>query len=220
MPDAVSDLRLSAETATRMLLSAAGEILAHQDLLTKLDSAIGDGDHGTTMGRAAREAIDKLRETRPASAAEAFLLVADVFLNLDGGAAGPLFGTFLEGMARELPESAGAAGFARAAAAGLSALRGLTKAAPGDKTLVDALTAASEALWAASGGDLGAALEAAGEAAWRGAESTKDMVARAGRARHRGEASAGHQDAGATSAALLFRGFAAAFTGTERTIDG
>jgi len=200
-----ASLSISASTAVRMLRRAEEEIHANEDLLTRLDSATGDGDHGTTMSRAWEGVGRALRESPPATAAGAFQCAAEVFLALDGGATGPLFGTFFSGVA-----AGWESGFADAFRGGTAELQRCSGAKAGDKTMLDAILPAADALEAAAPSGLAEAMRAAANAARAGAESTKEMRARAGRARFRGALSLGHQDAGATSVVFIFEGFAAA----------
>jgi dihydroxyacetone kinase-like protein len=135
-------------------------------------------------------------------------------MGVDGGATGPLFGMLFMGMsdAVEGKEALESPDVAAAFEAGLASVQKQTKARVGDKTLIDALVPAVAALRAAAddGADPATALEAAAQAAAQGAESTKDLQARFGRARNIGEASKGYADPGATSVSLVFRGFAEA----------
>jgi dihydroxyacetone kinase-like protein len=132
-----------------------------------------------------------------------------------GGAAGPLYGTlFLQmGIAAGDASELDLAGFSDALAAGLKGVATRGKAEPGDKTMVDALTPAVEALQRAQadGAALPAALEQAAAAAREGMEKTVPLVARKGRASYLGERSAGHQDPGATSSYLLVQAAADTF---------
>jgi dihydroxyacetone kinase-like protein len=194
-----------------MLRSAAALIRANQDLLSKLDSFGGDGDHGTTMARAMgnlEQAIDKC------ASRDLKTLLYDIgwaIMGTDGGATGPLFGTFFMGMSSgaEDKQSLDAAGLAAAFEAGLAGVQKQSKAKAGDKTMLDALipavAAAKQA--AAAGGDVVAVLQQAAEAAVKGAEATTNFQARFGRAKTLGPKSIGHPDAGATSVSLLFKGF-------------
>jgi dihydroxyacetone kinase-like protein len=197
-----------------MLRGAAAEVKANHDELSRLDSVGGDGDHGTTMVRA-MTCMEKALDA--ATDADMQVLLNDVgwaIMGVDGGATGPLFGTFFMGMA---DGAAGAGAGATLDAAGLAAMfeAGLakvckqTKAQVGDKTMIDSLTPAVIAMKAASmqGAALPDALKDAAEAAQQGAESTKALQARFGRARNIKEQSIGTQDPGATSVAYMFRGF-------------
>jgi len=139
-------------------------------------------------------------------------------MSVDGGSASPLLGSFFMGMAEGTPEVDPLNGAALAAAfeAGLAKFRAQTPAQVGDKTMLDALVPAIEALRAAAEQDLAPMLAAAAEAAAKGAESTKTLQARFGRARNLGPRSIGWADPGATSIALLFAGFRDAVAADER----
>jgi phosphoenolpyruvate---glycerone phosphotransferase subunit DhaL len=185
----------------------AAVVAEQKDELTRLDQAIGDADHGINMDRGMRAVIEKLDGDEPGDVGGIMKAVAMSLISKVGGASGPLYGTFFlqfgttAGDATELSPEAWADCF-DAAVAGVKA-RG--KAEPGDKTMLDALLPAGEALRAAlgEGAGLGAALARAAGAADEGMTATIPLVARKGRASYLGERSAGHQDPGATSSALL-----------------
>ena len=179
----------------------------HADELTRLDSEIGDADHGSNMRRGMTAVVGKL-DAAPDAAPAALLKSAGMTLvSTVGGASGPRDGTFFLRMgtsAGDRAEFDGAA-FAAALRAGLEGVLTRGKAQLGDKTMVDALTPAVDALDAAlaDGASLKDALRAAATAAREGADSTVPLVARKGRASYLGERSAGHRDPGATSTTLL-----------------
>jgi phosphoenolpyruvate---glycerone phosphotransferase subunit DhaL len=183
--------------------------------LTRLDSAIGDGDHGTNMHRGMRAALERVDAVEGDDIGAAFKAVGMALVSKVGGAAGPLYGTlFLQmGNATGGASELDLAGWTDALAAGLKGVETRGKAEPGDKTMVDALTPAVQALQQArdDGADLGAALERSAAAARGGMEETVPMVARKGRASYLGERSAGHQDPGATSSYLLVQAAVDAF---------
>ena len=194
-----------------MLRGAAAQIRDNHELLGKLDSVGGDGDHGTTMVRAMAN-LEKAVDA--ASGKDLKTLLYDVgwgILGVDGGATGPLLGMFFMGMseAAEGRETLDALGLTDAFEAGVAGVRAQTKAQPGDKTMVDALVPAVMAASSAteSGEDILSALRHAADAAAAGAAATKDMQARFGRARNIKELSIGTPDAGATSVSLIFAGF-------------
>jgi len=195
----------------------ARSIAEHKDELTDLDSAIGDADHGANMDRGMSAAVTALTEKPPADPAALLKQVGMTLVSKVGGASGPLYGTFFLRMAGALsPDPADDETFARALRAGLDGVTARGKAEPGDKTMLDALAPACDALDAAltAGQPLGAALTAAAEAARQGRDATVPLVARKGRASYLGERSAGHQDPGATSTALLLDAAVATLAGS------
>jgi phosphoenolpyruvate---glycerone phosphotransferase subunit DhaL len=191
----------------RWLRAFADEVTDHADELTRLDSEIGDADHGSNMRRGMTAVVGKL-DAAPDAAPAALLKSAGMTLvSTVGGASGPLYGTFFLRMgtsAGDRAEFDGAA-FAAALRAGLEGVVTRGKAQLGDKTMVDALTPAVDALDAAlaDGASLKDALRAAATAAREGADATVPLVAQRGRASYLGERSAGHRDPGATSTTLL-----------------
>jgi phosphoenolpyruvate---glycerone phosphotransferase subunit DhaL len=192
------------------------DVVAEQrDELTKLDSAIGDGDHGTNMNRGMKVAVERLDALEGDDIGAAFKAVGMALVSKVGGAAGPLYGTlFLQmGNATGGKSELDVAGLADALQAGLKGVQARGKAELEDKTMVDALTPAVQALEDAAqdGADLSAALEQSAAAAREGMEKTVPLVARKGRASYLGERSAGHQDPGATSSYLLVQAAVDAF---------
>ncbi|MRH86452.1 dihydroxyacetone kinase subunit L [Nocardia sp. SYP-A9097] len=185
----------------------AALIDTHADELTALDAAIGDADHGTNMRRGMAAAVAALDDSAPDSPAEVYKQTAMVLIRTIGGASGPLYGTFFLRFGAAIDSGSGTVDFARAFRAGLEGVIARGKAEPGDKTMVDALIPAAEALdkQVAAGSSETEAFEAASLAAESGRDATTPLIARKGRASYLGERSAGHQDPGATSAALLVR---------------
>ena len=196
----------------RMLCAAVAKIRENHEHLSKLDSATGDGDHGTAMSRAA-DAVQKAADGD--SSGKLKSLLHDVgwgVMSIDGGSTGPLFGSFFMGLSDGVGDNdvLDAAALAATFEAGLAKVQKQSKAQVGDKTLMDALIPAVEAMRAVADGGSGVdgALTQAAEAAEKGAAATADMQAKFGRARNLGERTIGHVDPGATSMAYLFRGFA------------
>jgi phosphoenolpyruvate---glycerone phosphotransferase subunit DhaL len=183
----------------------AGEMGERRQELVRLDTAIGDGDHGTNMDRGMRKAMEKLDAAEQPDPGAVLKTVAMALVSSVGGAAGPLYGTlFLQmGTALSGQEEVDLAGWAAAWRKGLEGVQARGKAEPGDKTMVDALIPAIEALEGAS--DLGEGLRAATQAAEEGMRATIPLVARKGRASYLGERSKDHQDPGATSTYYLFK---------------
>jgi dihydroxyacetone kinase-like protein len=207
----VGDLTVADGTTTTDLRewvrAFARRVESDKELLTALDAAIGDADHGTNMDRglkAAVAAIDVAGVDTPAGVARK---VGMTLVSTVGGASGPLYGTFFLRLAGALGDAGNLPPETLAAAlrSGLDGVVTRGKAEVGDKTMVDALAPALDALDAtlAAGGPWDAALRAASAAAEAGRDATTPMLARKGRASYLGERSTGHQDPGATSAALL-----------------
>jgi phosphoenolpyruvate---glycerone phosphotransferase subunit DhaL len=190
----------------------AGEMSEHRQELVRLDTAIGDGDHGTNMNRGMQKALEKLGSAEPADAGAVLKTVAMTLISTVGGAAGPLYGTLFLQMGNVLAGEADVdlAGFAAAWRKGLEGVQSRGKAELGDKTMVDALGPGVDALEQAT--DLDSGLNAAAQAAEQGMQATTPLVARKGRASYLGERSAGHQDPGATSTYYLLKSAAEALT--------
>jgi phosphoenolpyruvate---glycerone phosphotransferase subunit DhaL len=204
---------LSKPMLARMFAEAAKLVREHCEELSRLDSIGGDGDHGTTMVRAMAVLEGDIEPANGASLSEMLARAGWSVMGVDGGASSALLGTFIAGMGDiELGEELDCERLAASFEAGLRAVSNRTKARPGDKTMMDALAPAVEAVRVAASSrrPIAAALKEAADAAAAGAESTKHQVARHGRAKYLGEKTLGHADAGATSIALIFRGFATA----------
>ncbi len=186
----------------------ARTIAEHKDELTALDSAIGDADHGANMTRGLKAVVAKLDEGAAAGPGPLLKQTGMTLVSTVGGASGPLYGTFFLRMAAAIGDTdpLDQAAFAAALRAGVDGVVARGKAEAGDKTMYDALAPAVDALDAALGGeDTAGALQAAADAAALGRDATPPMLARKGRASYLGERSVGHQDPGATSAALLLQ---------------
>ena len=174
--------------------------------LTKLDSEIGDGDHGNNMHRGFQAALERLDGADPATPAEVLKTVSMALVSKVGGAAGPLYGTaFLRASsAIQDMDEVSAEDAAKALEAALGGIKQRGKAEVGDMTIVDALEPAVEAAkGAASGGSVAEVFRAAADAAEEGAEATVPLTARKGRASYLGDRAKGHRDPGATSTQYL-----------------
>jgi dihydroxyacetone kinase-like protein len=195
----------------RMIAGAAARIREQHAELSLLDSAGGDGDHGTTMLRTVDQLEKAVAAAEPADLRTVFHDAGWRVLGVDGGASSSLLGTFFLGMADTPAEGASldCQELCASFEAGLKAVSKQTKALPGDKTMMDALMPAVVALRAAAdaGKTIPEALEQASLAARGGAEATRNLTARYGRAKLLGEKTRGYQDPGATSIALMFEGF-------------
>jgi phosphoenolpyruvate---glycerone phosphotransferase subunit DhaL len=208
---------LDATQATRDIVrEMATAMEENRRHLTKLDSEIGDGDHGNNMHRGFQAALERLDGADASTPADILKAVSMALISKVGGAAGPLYGTaFLRAstaLAGKEEVSAGDAAEALEAALGGVKQRG--KAEVGDKTIIDALEPAVEAAKEAAGdGSVPGVFRAAAEAAKEGAESTVPLTARRGRASYLGARAEGHQDPGATSTYFLLDAAA-------RTLEG
>jgi phosphoenolpyruvate---glycerone phosphotransferase subunit DhaL len=199
---------ITAAEVARWIRDFAAAVAERKDELTKLDQAIGDGDHGINMDRGMTAVVAALDVAEPDEVSALARSVAMTLISKVGGASGPLYGTlFLQFGSAAGPEPLTPLGWAGCLEAGLAGVRSRGKAEPGDKTMVDALIPATEALRGAldGGASFADALGRAADAAEEGAHATIPLVARKGRASYLGERSAGHQDPGATSSALLVR---------------
>ena len=199
---------LNHELLKRMLSAATRSIESNIAHLNQLDSATGDGDHGTSIVKAIRAASKSVEEAATGQSLKEILYNAGwAVMGEDCGSTSSLIGAFFMGMSEaatsnELDDTAAITLFA----SGLAGISKQTKAKVGDKTLMDALIPAVEAMQGAN--NLKNALDIAASAAAQGAESTKNLIAKFGRARNLGDRVIGHVDAGATSIALIFDAFA------------
>ncbi|MET9503480.1 dihydroxyacetone kinase subunit DhaL [Streptomyces sp. NPDC006259] len=195
---------LDADFFRRWMTATAASVDRETERLTALDSPIGDADHGSNLQRGFAAVTAVLEKEAPATPGAVLVLAGRRLISTVGGASGPLYGTLLRGTGKALGDAAEVSEeeFATAFRAGVDAVMRLGGAAPGDKTMIDALVPAVDAL--------GDGFGAARAAAEQGALATTPLQARKGRASYVGERSIGHQDPGATSAALLVAGLAEA----------
>ncbi|MFB7404903.1 dihydroxyacetone kinase subunit DhaL [Streptomyces rubiginosohelvolus] len=193
----------------RWMTAAAASVEREASDLTELDSAIGDADHGSNLQRGFSAVTEVLEKDAPATPGAVLTLAGRQLISTVGGASGPLYGTLLRRTGKALgdDDAVTQTQFAQAFAAGVAAVGQLGGAQAGDKTMLDALLPAAEAL--------ATSFDGAAEAARAGAVATVPMQARKGRASYLGERSIGHQDPGATSAALLVEALAATATATD-----
>ena len=192
------------EFAARLQQACASVTAAEQEL-TEIDSKFGDADHGLTMTKIAG-AIAESDGGIQSMLDDAAMAV----MVLNGGSAVPLWNTWLDGMQENAPDGdeIDTAGLQAIFARALEALNEMSGAQVGDKTMMDALIPASEAIAAYTGNDEQELFAAAAEAATRGAEASKQFVSKFGRAKSYGTQTIGTPDAGATSMAYFFRGLA------------
>ena len=198
-------------SATEKTLAVIREMAAameeNRQYLTKLDSEIGDGDHGTNMHRGFQATLERLESTSTASPSDALKAVSMALISKVGGAAGPLYGTaFLRAStALAEKEEVSPEDAADALEAALGGVKQRGKAEVGDKTMIDALEPAVEAAKEAASGaeNVADVFRAAAEAAKEGADSTEPLTAKRGRASYMGARAEGHRDPGASSTQLL-----------------
>ncbi|MGW1208664.1 dihydroxyacetone kinase subunit DhaL [Streptomyces sp. NPDC002499] len=195
---------LDADFFRRWMTATAASVDREAERLTSLDSPIGDADHGSNLQRGFRAVAATLEKEAPDTPGAVLTLAGRTLISTVGGASGPLYGTLLRRTGKALGEAGevSEAEFAQALRAGVDAVMALGGAAPGDKTMIDALVPAVDALPDGFG--------AARAAAEEGALATTPLQARKGRASYLGERSIGHQDPGATSASLLIAALAEA----------
>ncbi|MGR8012038.1 dihydroxyacetone kinase subunit DhaL [Streptomyces hypolithicus] len=189
---------LDAAFFRRWMSAVAASVDREADRLTELDSAIGDADHGSNLRRGFAAVTEVLEKEPPATPGAVLMLAGRQLISTVGGASGPLYGTLLRRTGKALGDDAAEVTreqLADALGVGVGAVGQLGGAQAGDKTMLDALLPAAEAL--------AESFDAARAAADGGAVGTVPMRARKGRASYLGERSVGHQDPGATSSALL-----------------
>ena len=214
----MSEAALDVETATAWLQGFADRIAAEKDWLTELDAAIGDADHGINMNRGMSAVAAELSDPPPDLAA-LFKRTGMKLVSSVGGASGPLYGTFFLRLATAAGEATtlDGPGLAAALRAGCDGVKARGKAELGEKTMLDALLPAMDALDEALGASQSPAeaMKAAAEAARTGREATIPMLATKGRASYLGERSIGHLDPGAASSTLLLETLAAALGSSD-----
>ena len=195
----------SPDALSTWLKSTAAEFEARIDELDGLDAAIGDGDHGTNMARGMATASTIVPSPDPTTR-QYLNQVGMALVSSVGGASGPLFGTFFLRVGQLWQSPHSVSSIWQALKAGRDGIASRGRAKVGDKTMLDALCPAVDVLEHAAmerDEEPSASLARAAAAAWAGAEATRDMVARRGRAAHYGERSVGHIDPGAVSMAMI-----------------
>ena len=184
---------------TALIQNATQTLVDHLEELTALDQAIGDGDHGLNMKRGAQAIQAKLAEMEGKGLHESLKTMGKTCVAMIGGSSGPVFGTLLMTLGKELPPAPTAADFALALRASIEALTRLGKAEVGQKTLLDVLDPVQKVL-ASGGPDLIARVR---QCAFDSARATADMDATRGRSSFLGERAKGHIDPGSRSMALI-----------------
>jgi dihydroxyacetone kinase-like protein len=206
------DTELTLDRAVSWIRRFGDELHENREDLTRLDAAIGDGDHGINMDRGFQAVRQKLDGTPPADLGALFKLVGSTLISTVGGASGPLYGTAFLRMGGALAgrTSAGAPELATALAIAYDGIAARGKSGRGEKTMLDALGPACDTFQASQNGgqpvpDVAAAAVIAAKG---GVKATIPMMATKGRASFLGEKSIGHPDPGATSTFLFFRALA------------
>jgi dihydroxyacetone kinase-like protein len=179
--------------------SATQTLIDHLDELTTLDQAIGDGDHGLNMKRGAQAIQAKLPELQTMALNEALKAMGKTCVAMIGGSSGPVFGTLLITLGKELPQTVAPPDLALALRRSIEALTRLGKAEVGQKTLLDVLDPVQKVL-AAGGPDLIARVR---QCAFDSAQATAEMDAARGRSSFLGARALGHVDPGSRSMALI-----------------
>ncbi|SMF55196.1 dihydroxyacetone kinase DhaL subunit [Tistlia consotensis] len=189
-----------------LIARSAATIAAHEEELTSLDRAIGDGDHGANMKRGFSAVAEQADALAGLPLGEALQKAGMTLIMKVGGASGPLYGSLLMAMGKALPDGGPAdlAGVAAMLAAGVEAVKARGKSDAGAKTMLDVLVPLARALQSADAGTAAAAaIATARRTADEALAATRDMKATKGRASFLGERSIGHLDPGARSSALL-----------------
>jgi dihydroxyacetone kinase-like protein len=191
-------------TPTAFVQAATQTLIDHVDELTALDQAIGDGDHGLNMRRGALAIQARAAEFDGKTLNEVLKLAGQICMSTIGGSSGPVFGTLLVTLSKELPPAPQAADLAAALGAGIAALTRLGKAEVGQKTLLDVLDPVRRLLASstapAATPDLPARVR---QCAHDAAAATAAMAAIKGRSSFLGDRALGHVDPGSRSAALI-----------------
>lgn len=183
----------------KIIQSATQTLVDHLEELTKLDQAIGDGDHGLNMKRGAQAIQAKLPDMQDGNLNDALNTMGKTCIAMIGGSSGPVFGTLLITLGKELPTKPTVADFAPALRASIEALTRLGKAQVGQKTLLDVLDPVQKVL-AQGGDDLIARVR---QCAFDSAAATAEMDATRGRSSFLGDRAKGHVDPGSRSMALI-----------------
>ena len=208
---------ISSEDVLAWLAACAAAMAENRDYLIDLDAAIGDADHGANMDRGFKAVLDKLPGLAGSDIGAILKAAGMTLVSTVGGAGGPLYGTFFlqAGMSTAGKSELSLADWTDALQAAIEGVRQRGKAVAGDKTMLDALLPAVQALEYAQETQtaLPLALRESAEAARQGMQATIPLVARKGRASYLGERSAGHQDPGATSSYLILKAAADTWSG-------
>ena len=200
---------ISKKELEERIISACENVIAAEPELTEIDSKFGDADHGLTMHKIAAAIKDSVVESA-GDIKEMLDDAAMAVMGLNGGSAVPLWNSWLDGMQEGAPEAEeiDVAGIKAMFAAAFEALDDMSGAKVGDKTMMDTVIPASEAIASYEGDSVSELFSLAAEAAKKGAENSKNFVSKFGRAKTFGAKTIGTPDAGAMSMAKFFEGLA------------
>lgn len=208
-------MRFSNKEGIAVVHAIIEEILSNKDYLSKVDAAVGDGDHGINMSKGFNMADEEITGS-DLNMSEGFLVISKTLISKIGGSMGPLYGNFFRGLSvaskeKEMIEGTVILEMLRKAFSNITLI---TDASEGDKTLIDVLSPAITAYEINYKNDhsLPDCLKAMTTSAKEGLEATKNMVAKVGRGSRLGERTLGHQDAGATSCYLILKTFSESIT--------
>lgn len=212
---------ISKDRFCRILFRVSQLWLEESDRLSEIDSRFGDGDHGVTMKKIGLLVKEQVEGWDKGDYFDFLDGLGDAIMAISGGSAGPLYGTLIGGLGTGLEGVEEIEGVTLKAmfAGSLSAMKEITKATVGDKTMMDSLIPAVTAAQAAED-DVKAVLLAAAEAAAKGAKDSEQFVSKFGRARSYKEQTIGTPDAGALSTAMLFQGLAEGYIGLSLAAVG
>lgn len=198
------------EQVKAALLAAAADLIGREEELSKLDAYVGDGDHGVTIRKAFQQLTQDVEASNPQDFGSLFMTAAMAMMNTAGGAIGPILSSMFLGFSTKVmgKESLIVSDLADMFEGGMLSVQEMGGAKPGERTMLDALYPAVQALKNTASEDVGTALNEAAVAAAEGAKNTANMIAVRGRAKNLAERSLGYVDAGATSMSYFFRAFA------------
>jgi phosphoenolpyruvate---glycerone phosphotransferase subunit DhaL len=202
--------KLHFEDFQRIIKRINDVIQENKIVLSKLDSVIGDGDHGITMAKGLDSAMEKILKNNPATISDLLKTVGNSIAITIGGVAGPVFGTLFSEMGRAITadrETVGIKDLSLMFSTSLEKIMKLGGAKPGDKTMIDAYFPAVKSLEESAAANLSIkeALDKMVKAARTGANHTKDMVSSKGRSSYCGERSLGYEDAGANTIYFILK---------------
>ena len=204
----------------QIILEIERNIRDNSLMLCELDAVIGDGDHGTTLSRGLKNAVDVIESDKPSSISALLICTGNTMIESMGGASGPIFGSLFKdmGKAAEGKEQVTLSDLYDMYERGARKIMKIGQVTAGEKTLMDSLLPALDVLKKSveKGDEILEAFAQMVEASKAGVENTKNMIATKGRARYAGERSIGHQDAGATSVTLILE---ATYNSLEKSLN-